>query len=65
MKYQVIVGNIGTVLDTNDRHEVDSVFETYKAQSESGVGRAGGESVTIMEDGEPVKEHVGSNDNND
>lgn len=61
-RYQVICGNIGTVYDGNDMIEANRTYGEYKRQSESGYGRAGGESVTLM-DGEEIKyEHIGTVD---
>lgn len=57
-KFQVIVGNIGTVIDTNSRREAEATYNEYVKQSESGHGRAGGESVTLWEDGDPIDEHI-------
>lgn len=61
MKFQVSVGNIGTI-DCKDEGEARRVFADYKAQSESERGRAGGETVILLENGEPTLEHIGSLD---
>lgn len=62
MRYQVIVGNIGTVYDGSNMIEANRTYGEYKRQSLSGIGRAGGESVTLM-DGEEIKyEHFGDQD---
>lgn len=61
MKYELIVGNIGCVFESNNLKECLKKFRAYRTQSESGVGRAGGEDVTLLEEGEPVKEFFGSN----
>jgi hypothetical protein len=61
-RYEVICGNIGTVYDGNNPVEARRIYGIYKEQSETGYGRAGGESVTIMEDGEPTLEHIGEVD---
>jgi hypothetical protein len=60
--YEVIVGNIGTVYTGTSKAEAIKRFNTYVAQSKSLRGRAGGESVTIIKDGEPIKEHFGEQD---
>ncbi len=60
MRYQVIVGNIGTVCDTDNRQEAYRDYNTYCGQSVIGVGRAAGETVTLILDNEPLIEHVGS-----
>ena len=58
MYYEVIVGNIGTVYSGNDKTEALRVFDVYQDQSENSIGsRAYGEDVTLLGDGEMVKEH--------
>lgn len=57
--YEVIVGNIGTVYRGDDESEARRLFDVYVEQSRSGFGRAGGESVTVFQDGEIVLEHEG------
>lgn len=52
--YEVVVGNIGSVHTTNNPVDANRVYGIYKKQSQSEVGRAGGEDVTIFKDGEPV-----------
>lgn len=58
--FQVIVGNIGTVTDTNLLREALKDYKEYKDQSKDGYGRAADESVTLMKNGEPWREHFGS-----
>ena len=60
MRYQVIVGNIGTVCDTNCPIEANTAWGEYRRQSLSGYGRAAHEDVTKLRDGEIVMEHFGS-----
>lgn len=55
--YEVIVGNIGTVLRTASRNEAVKTYGDYKRISEDGYGRAGGEDVTLFEDGEILFEY--------
>lgn len=57
MKYQVIVGNIGTVADTDNRRAAFDCFLRYVDNSKSGYGREANEPVTLMEDGNPIHEH--------
>jgi len=59
-QYEVIVGNIGTVYSGPSKAEADTHYTEYVSQSETNYGRAGGEDVTMMEDGEPIQEHVGT-----
>lgn len=56
--YEVIVGNIGTVYSGNDKAEADRAYAHYVEQSNSRLGRAGGEHVTMMVGNEIEKEHV-------
>jgi hypothetical protein len=58
-KYQVIVGNIGTVHEGNNRVVALNCFHEYRLLSISESGRACGESVTLMSNGEPIQEHEG------
>ena len=56
--YEVIVGNVGSVYSGKDKAEAERVYAEYVEQSNSLLGRAGGEEVTMMVDGELEKEHV-------
>lgn len=56
-RYQVIVGNIGTVYDGDNGFEADKRYNTYVGRSRRGEGRCAYEPVTLMKDGEPHKEH--------
>lgn len=60
MNYTVIVGNVGTVHDSTSGSNAWRDFWEYKKASASGVGRCGGEPVTLMGDGEIIKEHLPS-----
>ena len=53
-KYQVVVGNIGTVVDTDSRSEAVEAFDAYCADSDAPFGRAAGETVTMFKDGDPI-----------
>jgi hypothetical protein len=57
--YQVIVGNIGTVYSGGNKFQAITKYNTYVGQSKRGYGRAADESVTLMADGEPIREHFG------
>lgn len=63
--FEVIVGNIGTVYSGSNFMKASCKFAEYVKQSKTGYGRAGGEDVTLMHNGEPRKEHAGSNGNQD
>lgn len=56
-RYEVIVGNVGTVPVGNELSEAESVFDDYVKMSAAEIGRAAGEDVVLMEDGEPIKEY--------
>jgi hypothetical protein len=58
--YQVIVGNIGTVYDGPEKQTAQWEYEAFIAGSESGVGRCGGEDVTLMKDGDIEAEFYGT-----
>lgn len=60
--YQVVVGNIGTVYEGGFIDSARDAFAVYKRKSISGSGRAGGEPVTLMKDGEPFEEFLGADE---
>ena len=62
VQYDVIVGNVGAVLSCTDLRQAMATYLSYVSISKDGVGRAGGESVTLMADCEPIREHLGSVD---
>ena len=57
--YEVLVGNVGRVMATNDRAEANKTFDAYVAKSRSNIGRAAGESVTLFADNEIRSEYLG------
>jgi hypothetical protein len=57
MKYEVIVGNVGTTLTTDNGAEALREYGAWKHASKHGIGRAHGEPVTLMRDGEPWHEY--------
>jgi hypothetical protein len=59
-QYEVIVGNIGTVYKGPSVVEARKMFDYYIEQSRGGYGRAAGESVTLLLNGEIRREYVGS-----
>lgn len=61
-RYEVIVGNIGSVYYGGNLSRANAIFNTYVDQSNSGYGRASGESVTLFDRGEIKKEHIGPQD---
>lgn len=58
-KYQVIVGNIGTVYSGSSGFDTRVNYNTYVGKSKRNEGRASGESVTLMKDGEIELEFIG------
>lgn len=61
--YQVVVGNVGTIDYTSKKLALDC-YTTYVIHSisEFPKTRAYGESVTLLKDGEIIKEHIGTID---
>ncbi len=57
MKYQVVVGNLGTVYDGDDFSVAINDYNVYVKLSDGEIGRAAGETVTLFEDDEPTREH--------
>jgi hypothetical protein len=60
--YEVLVGNVGTVLTTNSLRQAQGVYRDYVAASKAGVGRAAGEAVGLFCDGEPIREYESESD---
>jgi ribosomal protein L37AE/L43A len=56
-KYQVVVGNLGLVHESDDRQAAEESFKEYVDFSKSDYGRVAGEPVTLFEDGEILKEY--------
>ena len=59
--FEVIVGNIGTVHEGDDFGKAITHFQDYRHLSAHGVGRGGYEDVTLMHDGNPIREWVPPN----
>jgi hypothetical protein len=51
-RFEVIVGNVGTVYDGRYSHMAYQAFEEYRELSRRGEGRPAGEPVVLMADGE-------------
>jgi hypothetical protein len=56
-KFEVIVGNVGTVYNGNNYMQAMSAFSAYKKRSANGYGRAAGEDVTMLHNGEIKHEY--------
>ena len=59
LRYTTIVGNIGIVYDGTSRLFALRHFNEYRAQSNTGRGRANGEDVTMLTNDEVTAEHIG------
>lgn len=57
--YEVWVGNVGRVRSGTSKRACMRAYAEYVLLSKQGYGRAGGESVTLMKDDEPIKEFQG------
>ena len=55
--YEVIVGNIGKVWQGSNYMQAMAKYAAYVKQSKSGVGRAGGEQVSLWKNGDVIREH--------
>lgn len=55
--YEVLVSNLGVVFRTNVKAHAEHEFRSYRKFSKMSHGRASGESVTLLRDGEIVKEY--------
>ncbi len=58
-KYEVIVGNVGSVYRGSNFKAANGHYKEYVKQSKRGLGRAGGESVTMLKNEDIHKEHRG------
>lgn len=58
-RYEVIVGNIGTVYSGDDPSCAVRTYREYVSLSANGEGRAGYEDVTLFIKGEVEKHHSG------
>lgn len=58
MKYAILVGNIGTVFDTNNSALAHQEYYWWRAQSKRMHGRAANEPVTLTRYEEPWLEYI-------
>lgn len=63
--YEVICGNIGQVHSGNNPSDANDMYDEFVRQSKANSGRAAGESVYLMEDGEIIAEYHGPADDED
>jgi len=59
MKYTVVVGNIGTVLETNNEEEAFETYREYVEMSKDNYGRAAGEDVVVFFKDDILVEYFG------
>ena len=60
--FQVICGNIGTVYDGANGRDARRAFAEYVRQSKARCGRASGEQVALIRNGEVEKEYTPERD---
>lgn len=60
-QYSVVVGNVGEIQATS-LSNAEEIYRDYIELSSrhGGVGRAAGEDVTLLSDGYPIREFIGS-----
>jgi len=59
-QYSVIVGNVGTVFNSNIKKDAIATYKEYVKMSDSSRGRVGGEDVVLTCNDEPLYEHFGA-----
>lgn len=64
---EVVVGNVGVIYRGHDEGEAINAFNDYVRQSRHGIGRAAGEPVAYLVNGEPdpEREHYGAGEDGD
>lgn len=60
MMYKIIVSNIGMVAEGDKFMDVYSTYLEYVSMSQDSIGSASGEDVTLLCNGEPIREFWGS-----
>lgn len=55
--YSVVVGNVGTVHETNSEYEARITFGNYVLMSVKRHGRIAGEAVTLWHNYEPIEHY--------
>ena len=63
MEHQIVVGNIGSVYVGDVRKRAGEIFKLYVGYSKDFVGRAAGEAVTWVVNGEMYKEYFPPEEN--
>ena len=57
MKYEVIVGNVGTIYQGDNLASARKEYKAYVKISKEGYGRAGNEEVTLFDGGDILEEY--------
>ena len=57
-QYEVIVGNIGTVYNGTNGFTAIKEYNQYIGLSRANYGRASGESITLLKNGDIYKEYL-------
>jgi hypothetical protein len=60
LPFEIVVGNIGYVWSGSNYMQASSQFARWVKDSKTGLGRSGGESVTLFHNGEVKKEYPGT-----
>jgi len=58
MRYEVLVGNVGTVLRTSNNMVANAEFNRWVVASKAPHGRCAGENVTLFSAGEIKREYT-------
>ena len=61
-RFIVVVGNVGTVLETASKRDAIGTYNDYVMQSQSNRGRCAGEPVTLFQDNDIALEYAGTNE---
>ncbi len=64
-RYQVVVGNVGSVYDDYSIKIAAQTFEDYKEISKDGYGKAGNELVTLFAGNRILEEYIPSEQENE
>jgi hypothetical protein len=59
-KWEVIVSNMGRVHEGTNGKQANVIYREYVRQSRADIGRASGESVTLICNDEPVLDYRGT-----
>jgi hypothetical protein len=57
MRYEVIVGNVGSVYNGDSEASARAVYNSYVRAADGDVGRAAGKDVTLLGDHKIIESH--------